>query len=131
MRCEAAIHRDQFRFAVTTDSQQVGAALMVKNLLMPQSLITGGSFAVIFLLFSWHRSRTFKNWWAMKSLGLNLFFYGLLFVALESYLMILFADLKWPRILLYICIGSFGVLLSPGPWSRRLRPKQDSDVAQK
>ena len=98
---------------------------MLNTLLKPGSLITGGSLALIFLLVCWRRSRTFKNWWVVNSLGLNLFFYGLLFVALEGYLMIVFADLKWSRIFLYLCIASFGVLLSPGPWSRVLRPKQN------
>jgi hypothetical protein len=104
---------------------------MLKNLFTPKNLVVGGGFALIFLLFFWFRSRTFNDRLAIKSLGVNLFLYGVLFVIGEGYLMVLFANLKWPRIALYIAIASLAVLLSPGPWSRRLRPKDDSDVARK
>jgi hypothetical protein len=104
---------------------------MFKNLFTPNNLVVGGGFALIFLLFFWLRSRTFSDRLVMKSLGVNLFLYGVLFVIGEGYLMVLFGDLKWPRIALYLAIASWGALLSPGPWSRRLRPKHDSDTARK
>jgi hypothetical protein len=104
---------------------------MIKNLFVPKNLVVGSGFALLFLLFFWFRSRTFKDRLAMRSFGLKLFLYGALFVIGEGYLMVLFADLKWPRIVLYLAIASWGVLLSPGPWSRRLRSKDDSDVARK
>src|SRR5579864_7685099 len=100
---------------------------MFKNLFTLDNLVVGGGFALIFLMFFWFRSRTFSDRFAIKSLGVNLFLYGVLFVIGEGYLMVLFADMKWPRIALYLVIASWGALLSPGPWSRRLRPKHDSD----
>jgi hypothetical protein len=104
---------------------------MLKNLFTTKNLVVGGGFALIFLLFFWFRSHTFSGRLATKSLGGNLFLYGVLFVIGEGYLMGLFADLKWPGIALYLAIASWGVLLSPGPWNRRLRPKNDSDGVRK
>jgi hypothetical protein len=62
---------------------------------------------------------------------IRLVVYGIIFVLGEAYLMVLFADLKWPRTLLFLAIASWGVLLSPGPWNRHYRkgtrevPKSD------
>jgi hypothetical protein len=49
-----------------------------------------------------------------KSFWLRLIVYGLAFILGESYLIVLFADLKWPRTLLFLAIMSWGVLLGSG-----------------
>jgi hypothetical protein len=36
----------------------------------------------------------------------------------EAYLMVLFADLKWPRVLLVVAIASWAVLLEGELWHR-------------
>jgi len=69
--------------------------------------------------------------YADKSLKISLLVYGFVFVLGEAYLMVLFADLKWPRILVFLAIASWGVLLGSGMWYRHQRRARDSDVAQK
>jgi hypothetical protein len=82
------------------------------------NLILGGGCALIFLLPTWLRGRKTQRGLALKSLKLRLVLYGLGFVAGEVYLMVLFADLKWPRSLLFVAITSWGVLLGAGAWYR-------------
>ena len=98
---------------------------------MLSNLIVASGFALIFLLLFWLRGSTTSDWLAIKSFKVRLLLYGLAFVLGEGYLMVLFADLKWPRILLFLAIASWGVLLSPGPWNRRLQRKGGSGIAQK
>jgi hypothetical protein len=56
--------------------------------------------------------------------------YGFIFALGEGYLMVLFADLKWPRTLLFLSIASWGVLLDSGAWYRHQRRKGDAKTAQ-
>ena len=95
------------------------------------NLIVGGAFALIFLLLTWLRGRKSRRGLALKSLKLRLVLYGVGFVAGEVYLMVLFADLKWPRILLFVAIASWGVLLGAGAWYRDHRRHGESYLAQK
>jgi len=68
---------------------------------------------------------------AIKSFKIRLLVYGFVFVLGEGYLIVIFADLKWPRTLLFLAIASWGVLLSSGRWNRQRRRAGDSDIAQK
>lgn len=95
------------------------------------NLIVGGAFALLFLLLTWLRGRKSRRGLALKSLKLRLALYGVGFVAGEVYLMVLFADLKWPRILLFLAIASWGVLLGAGAWYRDHRRRGESYLAQK
>jgi hypothetical protein len=80
---------------------------------------------------TWLRERKSRRGLALKSLKLRLALYGVGFVAGEVYLMVLFADLKWPRILLFIAIASWGVLLGAGAWYRDHRGRGDSSLPPK
>ena len=48
----------------------------------------------------------------------RLVLYGIALVLGEIYLIFLFANLKWPRLLLFAAIVSWGVLLGGGVWYR-------------
>lgn len=95
------------------------------------NFIVGSSLALIFLLLTWLRGRKSRRGLALKSLRLRLVLYGVGFVAGEVYLMVLFADLKWPRILLFAAIASWGVLLGAGAWYRDRRRRGETFLAQK
>jgi len=95
------------------------------------NLIVGGAFALIFLLLTWLRGRRSRRGLALKSLRLRLVLYGVGFVAGEVYLMVLFADLNWPRIFLFVAIASWGVLLGAGAWYRDHRRRGESYLAPK
>lgn len=97
---------------------------------MRSNLILASGFALIFLLLTWLRGRKTRRGSALKSLKLRLVLYGFGFVAGEVYLMVLFADLKWPRILLFFAIASWGVLLGAGAWYRDHRRRGDTYLAQ-
>lgn len=95
------------------------------------NVIGGGAFALLFLLLTWLRGRKSRRGLALKSIKLRLVLYGVGFVAGEVYLMVLFADLKWPRSLLFLSIASWGVLLGAGAWYRDHRRRGESYLAQK
>jgi hypothetical protein len=95
------------------------------------NLVVAGGFALIFLLLSWLRHRTPTAGMAIKSFKIRLLVYGFVFVLGEGYLIVIFADLKWPKILLFLAIASWGVLLGSGVWYRHQRRAGDSDIAQK
>ena len=126
--CAASLQNFEFLSTLLTDP--VGMIFMFKTLL-PKNLAVGGGFLLIFLLLFWLRSRKYSDRLPMKSLGLNLLVYGFLFVIGEGYLVVFFADMKWSRVALYLAMLSWGVLLIPGPWSRRMRPRQEPTVARK
>jgi hypothetical protein len=71
------------------------------------NVILGSGFALIFLLLTWLRGRKSRRGSALKSLELRLVLYGVGFVAGEVYFMVLFADLKWSRMLLFLAIASW------------------------
>jgi hypothetical protein len=81
--------------------------------------LIASAFALIFLLLYWIRGRKTSGWLPLNSFKTRLLVYGVVFVLGEAYLMVVFADLKWPRPLLFLAIASWGVLLSPGPWNRQ------------
>ena len=93
---------------------------------MLDNLIIASGFALVFLLLYWIRGRKASGWLPLNSLRVRLLVYGLSFVLGEAYLMVLSADLHWPRPLLFLAIASWGVLLSPGPWNRRYNRNQRS-----
>jgi hypothetical protein len=70
--------------------------------------MVAGGFALIFLLLSWLRHRTPTSGMAIKSFKIRLLVYGFVFVLGEGYLIVIFADLKWPKILLFLAIASWG-----------------------
>jgi hypothetical protein len=72
--------------------------------------------ALLFLYLSWLRGCT----------TIRLVVYGSVLVLGEGYLIVLFADLKWPRALLYLVIVSWGMLLGSGVWYRQQRQRGDS-----
>jgi hypothetical protein len=72
------------------------------------NLMVAIGFALIFLLLSWLRGRTTGGGLALNSFKIRLLVYGFVFLLGEGYLMVLFADLKWPRTLLFLAIASWG-----------------------
>ena len=92
---------------------------------MPINLIVAGGFALLFLYLCWLRSRGTSGELVIESFWLRLIVYESAFVLGESYLIVLFADLKWPRTLLFLAIASWGVLLGSGVWHRDHRRKSD------
>ena len=54
----------------------------------------------------------------MRSMKRRLLLYRISLVLGEAYLMVLFADLRWPRVLLVVAIASWAVLLGGGLWYR-------------
>ena len=85
---------------------------------MLNNLIIAGCLALLFLLLYWIRGRNRSGWLPLRLFKVRVLAYGFLFVLGEVYLMVLFADLRWPRPLLFLTIASWGVLLSPGRWNR-------------
>jgi hypothetical protein len=90
-------------------------------------LIVVTGLGLIFLFLSWLWNRRTSG----GSLKKRLLVTGVLFVIGEVYLMVLIADLKWPRAVLFLAIASWGVLLGSAPWYRRPQPKSDSDILSK
>lgn len=60
-----------------------------------------------------------------------LLLYGIALALGELYLIFLFADLKWPRMLLFAAIVSWGVLLGGGVWYRERGRRGRQDVLDK
>ena len=85
---------------------------------MLNNLIIAGCLALLFLLLYWIRGRNRSGWLPLRLFKVRVLAYAFLFVLGEVYLMVLFADLRWPRPLLFLTIASWGVLLSSGPWNR-------------
>ena len=92
---------------------------------MLSNLIVAAGFALLFLVLSWLRGRSTSGGLVIKSVSVRLLVYSLAFVIGEGYLIFLFADLKWPRTLLYLAMASWGVLLGSGVWYRYQRLKSD------
>ena len=102
-------------------------ATRLESRILSNNLIVASGFALIFLFVYWVRGRRTSGWLPLNSFKTRLLVHGLIFVLGEAYLMILFADLKWPRTLLFLAIASWGVLLSPGPWNRHYK-KETSEA---
>lgn len=97
---------------------------------MRSNIILGGGIALLFLVLGWLRGSRNSAGFGFRSMTIRLLVYGLGLVVGEAYLMVLFADLKWPRVLLFLAITSWGVLLGAGVWHRRLGTSE-SRVVQK
>ena len=83
--------------------------------------------AVFFLLVGWRWSAS--QGIAPPAMARRLFFYGINLVLGELYLVYLFAGQKWPRLLLFAAIVSWGVLLGGGVVSCP-RPQRTSGRAR-
>ncbi len=87
-------------------------------------VITG--LALIFLLLSWFYGRVVSagrplNRFKRRALG-----HGFAFVLGMGYLMVLVADLHWPKELLFPMIGIWGVVVGFVAWYRYRREKAHS-----
>jgi hypothetical protein len=92
---------------------------------MHSNAVTCGGLAILFLMVAWHRGRAA----AIGRRLLWLLLFGAAFVLGEVYLMVLVADLKWPRVVAYLAIVSWGALLSTR--ARHRERAGGADVARK
>jgi hypothetical protein len=85
------------------------------------NLLITGSLAVVFMGLAVRRWRgsTDKGW--LHSLAIKLILFAIAFVLGEIYLIVLFADLKWPRPLAFVAITAWGILLVARGGSREMR----------
>ena len=81
---------------------------------MFSNFVVATAFTLFFVLLGWRWST--RNGNTPSSLKKRLFLYGIALALGEVYLIFLFADLKWPRLLLFAAIVSWGVLLGSGVW---------------
>ena len=86
--------------------------------------------AVVFMLLIWSRSSRTNRGPIHRSLSRRTILTlgcGIIFVAGEVYLSALSADLRWPRVWLFLAEVSWGVLLGSGVWYRPLRKSRASE----
>lgn len=92
------------------------------------SLIIAVLLAAAFLLWSWfaglkHGQAGAKT---VKTKCALLILYGAAFILGEWYLIVLIADLKWPRAVAFLAMSCWGVLLASGSRWRQLRRSRNS-----
>ena len=93
---------------------------------MLSNFVVAATFTLFFLLLGWRwGARTGVAFSFMKK---RLLLYGIALVLGEIYLIYWFADLRWPRVLLFAAIVSWGVLLSGGVWYRAQGTRGEIDV---
>ena len=83
---------------------------------MFSNFVVATTFTLFFVLLGWRWSTRSGN--TPSSIKKRLVLYGIALVLGEIYLIFLFANLKWPRLLLFAAIVSWGVLLGGGVWYR-------------
>jgi hypothetical protein len=97
--------------------------------LLSDFLVATG-LALIFLLCSlWGRTASAGN--PFNTFKKGSLIYGFTFVLRMGNIMVLVADLKSPRTLLFPAIGCWGVVLGFAAWLRHKRQTRDSDAAQR
>lgn len=89
-------------------------------------VITG--LALIFLLLSWLWGRVISGGRPLNVFKTRLLCYGFAFVLGIGYLMVLVADLHWPKGLLFPMIGIWGGVLGLAAWWRYRRGKRSSGL---
>jgi len=98
---------------------------------VPGNLILGSSVALLFLILGWLGLRKAGSETAMRPMKRRLLLYGISLLLGEAYLMVLFADLRWPPVLLVVAMASWAVLLGGGLWYRSQGRKGGLDVVGK
>ena len=94
---------------------------MIANL-----MIACGLAALFVVLAGWRwRGSSGKGW--LHSLAIKLILFAIAFVLGEIYLIVLFADLNWPRFLAFVAISAWGVLLVSRAGSRNWSQSRRSD----
>ncbi len=95
---------------------------------MIANLVIAGGLAVLFLVLAGRRWRAAagKGW--LHSLALKLLLFAVAFVVGEIYLIVLFADLKWPRLLAFVAVTGWGVLLMSRAGSRAGRQSREMNT---
>ena len=83
---------------------------------MFSNVVVATAFTLFFMLLGWRWST--RSGSTPSSVKKRLVLYGIALVLGEIYLVFLFANLKWPRLLLFAAIVSWGVLLGGGVWYR-------------
>ena len=87
--------------------------------------------ALIFLLLSWSWGRATSAGKQLNPFKKTLLVYSFLFALEMGYIMALFANVKWPRALLFPSIACWGGLLGLVAWSRKWRRKRGSQVSER
>jgi hypothetical protein len=91
-------------------------------------VLVATSLALIFLLLAWLWGRATSAGKPLNPFKRRLLFYGFAFVLGMGYIMTFFADLRWPRTLLFPALACWGVLLGSVAWIRYRRQKRSSGV---
>ena len=86
--------------------------------------------ALTFFLLAWLWGRTTSAGKPLNTFKKGFLIYGFTFVLGMGYIMVLVADLKWPRTLLFPAIGCWGVVLGFVAWLRYRRQNRNSGAAQ-
>ena len=87
--------------------------------------------AMIFLLLTWLWGRATSAGKPLNQFKSRLLVFSLLFALGMGYIMALFANVRWPRALLFPSIACWGALLGLVAWSRYRRQKRDSPVSER
>ena len=90
-------------------------------------VITG--LALIFLLLSWLYGRMLSAGGPLNRLKRRVLVYGFAFVLGMGYLMVLVADLHWPKELLFPLISLWGAIVGLVAWWRHRRGKRNISSA--
>ena len=95
---------------------------------MNSNRLVAVGLTVVFTFLAWWRGRSSKGFGPQI---VRLILFAVAFVLGEIYLIVLFADLKWPRLFAFVAIAAWGVLLIWGRGFRSLRVKTGSELARK
>ena len=87
-----------------------------RPILLFSNFVVATAFTLFFVLLGWRWSTRSGN--TPSSIKKRLVLYGIALALGEIYLIFLFANLNWPRLLLFAAIVSWGVLLGGGVWYR-------------
>ena len=96
---------------------------------MHSNLVIAAGLAALFLFLAWRRGC--GAGFRLASFTMRLVLFEIAFILGEVYLIVLIADLKWPRVLAFVGIAAWGALLVSGIGSRASRQRQGSDGTQK
>lgn len=83
---------------------------------MVSDFLVGTGLALIFLFLSWLWGRATGAGKPLNLFKRRLLFYGFFFALGIVYIMVLVADLRWPRTLLFPAIACWGAILGFLAW---------------
>lgn len=88
------------------------------------------SVALIFLLLTWLSGRALSGGGTLNSFKRGALIYGFVFVLGMGYVMLLVADMHWPKVVLFPAIGGWGcIVMLVARWRyRRQKRRQDEDL---